>query len=55
MQCPECPLRFRFDAELEEHLREEHPEFHAEAVKGEDSIVAAVHKMQRKHHHEPRG
>jgi hypothetical protein len=51
LQCPECPLRFRFDAELEEHLREEHPEFHAEAMKGEDSIVAAVHKMQKRHHH----
>ena len=51
LQCPECPLRFRFDSELEEHLREEHPEFHAEAVRSEDSIVAAVNKHHRKHHH----
>lgn len=30
LQCPECELRFRFESELEEHLRLEHPDFHAE-------------------------
>jgi hypothetical protein len=51
LQCPECPLRFRFDSELEEHLRLEHPEFHAEALRSEDSIVAAVQKAHRRRHH----
>lgn len=55
LQCPECPLRFRFDSELEEHLKLEHPEFHAEAMRSEDSIVAAVQKAhRRRHHRDPR-
>lgn len=55
LQCPECPLRFITASELEQHLALDHPEFHAEAKRSEDSIVAAVHRaQQRRKHHEPR-
>jgi hypothetical protein len=30
LQCPACPLRFRLPAELEDHLKLEHPDFHVE-------------------------
>ena len=52
LQCPECPLRFTNASELEQHLALDHPEFHAEAQRSEDSIVAAVHKAQRRHRHQ---
>ncbi len=26
-QCPECKLIFRLEAELEQHLKDEHPDF----------------------------
>jgi hypothetical protein len=32
LQCPECKLRFRSESELDQHLREEHPEFHSERM-----------------------
>lgn len=49
LQCPECPLRFVSASELEQHLALDHPQFHAEALRSEDSIVAAVHKAHRRH------
>jgi hypothetical protein len=55
IQCPECPLRFLNASELEQHLALEHPEFHAEAQKAEDGIVAAVHRAhRRRQHHDPK-
>ncbi len=27
IQCPVCNLIFRFETELEQHLRDEHPDF----------------------------
>lgn len=57
LQCPECPLRFRFASELDQHLVLEHPEFHAEARKAmvENSVVEAAHHQRRRHrHHDPR-
>ena len=27
LQCPVCELRFRNESELEQHLRDEHPNF----------------------------
>jgi hypothetical protein len=27
-QCPKCELRFTWRTELDDHCREEHPEFH---------------------------
>ena len=55
IQCPECPLKFMTASELEQHLAFDHPDFHAEAQRSEDSIVAAVHKARRRHrHHDPK-
>lgn len=55
IQCPECPLKFTNASELEQHLALDHPEFHAEALRSEDSIVAAVHKALRRHRrHDPK-
>ncbi len=53
-QCPECELRFRFASELEEHLKLDHPEFHARTWAG-DLGVSGAHRQQRRHgRHEPR-
>lgn len=30
LQCPVCELKFRFAAEVEDHLKLEHPDFHVE-------------------------
>jgi hypothetical protein len=47
LQCPECPLKFRFPAELEEHLALEHPDFEAKARgRDEDSMSAARRNRQ---------
>lgn len=32
LQCPECKLRFRYESELDQHLKDEHPAFHAESL-----------------------
>jgi uncharacterized C2H2 Zn-finger protein len=32
LQCPECKLRFRNESELDQHLKDEHPEFHSRKV-----------------------
>ena len=32
LHCPECKLRFRSESELDQHLRDEHPEFHSERM-----------------------
>ncbi len=47
LQCPECELRFRFASELEEHLKLEHPAFHARTQSGESS-VSEVHRQQQR-------
>jgi hypothetical protein len=49
-QCPECELKFRFGSELDSHIRDEHPDFHAEAKSVEDSLLSASHR----HRHKPR-
>ena len=49
-QCPECELKFRFSAELEAHLRDEHPNFHIEPKTVEDSLIEARHRHR---HREP--
>jgi hypothetical protein len=47
LQCPECPLKFRFAAELEEHLALEHLDFKAKARgRDEDSMSAARRNRQ---------
>ena len=30
LQCPVCELKFRFSAEVEDHLKLEHPDFNVE-------------------------
>jgi hypothetical protein len=45
-QCPECELRFRFATELEEHLRDDHPDFHIEPKSAEDAILLEAHNRR---------
>lgn len=49
-QCPECKLRFRFETELQAHLKEEHPGFQAEPKSLEDSLLPRRHKGRRRHY-----
>ena len=30
LQCPVCKLRFRFETELDQHLKDEHPDFQSD-------------------------
>ena len=46
-QCPECALRFLLEAEVDDHLRLDHPDFHIEPKSDEDAYLMEVH---RKHH-----
>jgi hypothetical protein len=36
LQCPECPLRFRNESELEQHLALDHPDFDAKVKRADD-------------------
>jgi hypothetical protein len=47
LQCPDCALKFRFESELEQHLRDEHPEFHADPKNVEDSLHKARRNARR--------
>ena len=49
-QCPECKLRFRFETELQAHLKDEHPEFHADPKSLEDSLLPHHHKGRKRHY-----
>jgi hypothetical protein len=40
-QCPKCELRFSWRTELDDHLREEHPEFRHEYPVGKAAHPAA--------------
>lgn len=46
LQCPECKLRFRYQSELDQHIREEHPEFHARSL---DALLP--HKPRHRERH----
>jgi hypothetical protein len=37
LQCPECPLRFRNESELKQHIALDQPDFDARAKTTEDS------------------
>ncbi len=47
LQCPDCDLRFAFASELVDHLRRDHPDFHANPGSVEEDLLAACHC----HHH----
>jgi hypothetical protein len=47
LQCPDCALKFRFESELEQHLRDEHPEFHSDPKTVEDSLNKARRHRDR--------
>lgn len=47
-QCPECRLKFRLASELDDHLRLDHPDFHAEPKTLEDELIAAAHPHRRR-------
>jgi hypothetical protein len=47
IQCPECELRFRSPAELDQHLALDHPDFRAQH-KGVDEIELSAAR-RRKH------
>jgi hypothetical protein len=50
-QCPDCNLRFLFASELDQHIADEHPDFHADPKSVEDSLLAA--SRRRRHAPEP--
>ena len=50
-QCPDCPLRFRYATELEDHLRNDHPSFEVTSKTIEDALMSASHR----HRHRRRG
>ena len=45
LQCPVCPLRFRFESELSQHLSLEHPKFRADDDIEEE---AEIHDARRR-------
>ena len=47
LQCPECELRFRFESELDDHLANEHPNFHVAPKSVEDSMLIEGHRHPR--------
>ena len=55
LQCPDCELKFRFAAELEQHLELEHPEFHARIKESGESAVEAAERLKHRHKHQRPG
>lgn len=50
LQCPDCELKFRFSAELEQHLALEHPDFYARMKETGESAVQAAERLKARHH-----
>ena len=50
-QCSVCELRFQSPSELDDHMVQEHPDFHWEPRSVEDSLLGATH---RRRHLSPR-
>jgi WhiB family redox-sensing transcriptional regulator len=50
-QCSVCELRFQSPSELDDHMAQEHPDFHWEPRSLEDSLLGAAH---RRRHLSPR-
>ena len=55
LQCPDCELKFRLAAELDQHLALEHPKFYARMKETGESAVAAAerfkHRRKQPHPH----
>jgi hypothetical protein len=49
LQCPDCELKFRLPAELEQHLALEHPEFYARIKESGESAVQAAERLRARH------
>lgn len=47
MQCPVCALKFRFSAELEQHLSLEHPKFKSEARSGDEQALSDARRTRQ--------
>lgn len=47
LQCPVCELKFRFAAEVEDHLKLEHPEFNVERELGRGSPLDEARRHRR--------
>jgi hypothetical protein len=55
-QCPKCELRFTWQTELDDHCRNDHPDFHHDYPAGglhqdhvEDAIQQAVLRAHQRH------
>lgn len=48
LQCPACTLKFRFAAELEDHLKLEHPDFHVEEDPARGSPLDEARRRREK-------
>ena len=48
LQCPDCELRFRLAAELDQHLALEHPAFYARLKENGESAVEAAERFKEK-------
>jgi hypothetical protein len=49
LQCPRCPVRFRFPSELRDHLDTDHPGFAARPMSVAEDLLGACHCHH--HHH----
>ena len=47
MQCPECPLRFQFSSELEDHLKTDHPDFDAKPRSGDEQALSEARRKRQ--------
>ena len=48
LQCPDCELKFRLAAELDQHLALEHPAFYARLKENGESAVEAAERFKEK-------
>ena len=48
LQCPDCELKFRLAAELDQHLALEHPAFYARMKESGESAVEAAERFKAK-------
>ena len=46
-QCPVCELRFSLNSELEDHVREAHPDFAVEHKSDEDEMLSSMKRRRR--------
>lgn len=54
IQCPECELRFSSEPDLDDHLKIDHPDFHAEPKSPEDALLQEARRRRHRHRPQPR-